>query len=224
LQCPLTTTYYQHMPNDTSHLTQSKRYYPGESECSDLIEWINKKKNVDSGKRVIQLLTEIKTFYSLTAPSPKSLRFVDLPGRRHVTARHLLAKDAGQVKPSLKSLKLINKTLANYWAFPQLGLAYEFGWDLHWEPFFGRRVKASRDVFEEALRVLQLVHLAEGGFLMRVDSCPSCSKWFFARFRHQKFCSKVCQQKHYWRSPEWKAHRRTYLSKYRKTKLLPNVK
>jgi hypothetical protein len=52
----------------------------------------------------------------------------------------------------------------------------------------------------------------------------TCSKWFFARFSHQKFCKTLCQQKHYWQSPEWKNRRRAYIRGYRQIKSLPNVK
>jgi endogenous inhibitor of DNA gyrase (YacG/DUF329 family) len=61
-----------------------------------------------------------------------------------------------------------------------------------------------------------LIALAEEGTLDRMRKCPECSKWLYARFSHQRFCSTKCQQAHYWASPEWKAHRREWMRDYRR--------
>src|SRR5262249_30877791 len=158
----------------------------GELECSDLIEWINKGKKADSRKRVIQVLTDIKLFQSVTEPKASSLQSLDVRGRT-IMARNLLAKDKHHLQQCLDSFRSINEILRGYRVYPQLARPTEYGWDLEWEPVFGRNLpRTSGSIFDEGRRMLQLVHLAKDGFLARVNSCPCCSNWFFARFRHQK--------------------------------------
>jgi hypothetical protein len=72
--------------------------------------------------------------------------------------------------------------------------------------------------------LLSLVKVCEEGDVGRIRRCSKCSKWFYARFRHKKFCSANCQQSHYRSSEEWKAHRRRWMRRYRAIKQLPNVK
>jgi len=229
--------YYQHMPKDISHLPRksldlaafgiSRRFYPGEAECAELIEWLNKKRKGESRLRVIQILSDIREFHALNEPNEAALMSVDVRGEMKM-ARMLLIKDKKNFERNLKrSLKLcrsINRLLSVYKVFPVLVKPTEFGWNLCWEPVYEPRKRATAPTYEEVAAVLDLVHLAKDGLLTRVNNCPCCSKWFFARFRHQKFCSTRCQQKHYWQSPEWKHHRRTYLRSYKLIKSLPNVK
>jgi hypothetical protein len=56
--------------------------------------------------------------------------------------------------------------------------------------------------------IFKIVRLGERGLLGRVRECTRCEKWFYAKFNHQRFCSKKCQLQHYQTSEEWKARRR----------------
>jgi len=56
--------------------------------------------------------------------------------------------------------------------------------------------------------IFRIVRLGERGLLARVRTCNRCTRWFYAKFNHQRFCSKKCQLRHYQTSEEWKRRRR----------------
>jgi hypothetical protein len=72
-------------------------------------------------------------------------------------------------------------------------------WIFGWYSSRGARV---------AEMIFGIVRLGERGLLGRVRTCPRCEKWFYAKFNHQRFCSKKCQLQHYQTSEEWKRRRR----------------
>jgi len=72
--------------------------------------------------------------------------------------------------------------------------------------------------------VVEVVKVATNGFIDKIRECRRCNRWFGAGLKSQVFCSLDCQRKHYWSSSSWKAHRRSYMRRYRKIKSLPNVK
>jgi hypothetical protein len=69
-----------------------------------------------------------------------------------------------------------------------------------------------------------LTQLCEAGLIYRLRTCKACGAWFYAQFRHRRFCTTKCQQKHYRSNPKWRAHRRKWMRDYRKIVALPNVK
>ena len=72
--------------------------------------------------------------------------------------------------------------------------------------------------FGEEDVVLKILELATHGSLHRLKTCKhiGCEKWFYARVRHQHFCSFKCQQVHFRSSPESKHKRKLYMRTYRK--------
>jgi hypothetical protein len=68
----------------------------------------------------------------------------------------------------------------------------------------------------EERAAMHMVRLSELGLLERVRPCAWCTSWFFARFRHQNYCKRQCQQKAYAVSPKWQKHRREYMQNYRR--------
>lgn len=68
----------------------------------------------------------------------------------------------------------------------------------------------------EEMAAMHMVKLSELGLLDRIQPCGWCTSWFFAKFRHQKFCKQACQQKAYSVGPEWRKQRREYMRKYRR--------
>jgi hypothetical protein len=85
---------------------------------------------------------------------------------------------------------------------PVLAEAARDRWRVEWR-LVGKMVPA------QGLAVVKLLHLADRGLLGRVRRCDrrECSRWFYARFRHQRFCSSVCQVRTFREDPEWKARR-----------------
>jgi hypothetical protein len=73
----------------------------------------------------------------------------------------------------------------------------------------------------EGMTAFALLSLFQQRRLSRLRQCLHCGAWFFARFKHQRFCNfpTECQWNHY-HSPEWrKQHReqnRKHQSEYRR--------
>jgi hypothetical protein len=72
-------------------------------------------------------------------------------------------------------------------------------WQIDWR-LVGRMGPA------QGLAVIKLLHLADKGLLAQIRKCArrECHVWFFARFRHQLFCSAKCQQQTFRADPAWK--------------------
>ena len=71
----------------------------------------------------------------------------------------------------------------------------------------------------EAQAVVYLLNLAELGLIDRIRQCGWCTTWFYARFKHQRFCKTECQQNAYAKTTGWREHRRDYMRKYRREQL-----
>jgi len=75
--------------------------------------------------------------------------------------------------------------------------------------------KPEEDVwYTEEDAIVCIVELARQGLFKDLRRCY-CGEWLFARFAHQKFCCKTCQQSFYRSSPEYKAARRIYMKSNR---------
>ncbi|SRR6266571_1241686 len=75
---------------------------------------------------------------------------------------------------------------------------------------------------EQGLALRKLLHLAEMGLIGRVRKCAkeACGRWFYAKFEHQRFHSKRCQQETFKTSPAWKKQRAEYMKRLRQEKKL----
>jgi len=58
----------------------------------------------------------------------------------------------------------------------------------------------------QGLAFIRALHLADRGLLGRVRECgrKECSRWFYAKFPHQRFCSLHCQQRAFRDDPDWR--------------------
>jgi hypothetical protein len=45
----------------------------------------------------------------------------------------------------------------------------------------------------ELEQILNIANLAKAGRISALKQCAKCSKWLFARFPHQRFCSDACK-------------------------------
>jgi hypothetical protein len=209
-----------------------------------LVEWLNGRKEAASKDRVIQLLRDIHSFYGL---SELGESYTSFPSHPFTMARMLLAKGIRAEAPITKLSKRvrqtirehsrlyrdINRRLSSYSFIPIFGQPTELGWLVDWLPithpsldFLPRagQQKKSRVHVNESLAVLAIVELSKLGTVTRVRDCRQCGRWFFARFRHQKFCNASCQQTFYWKSDAGRASRRDYMRRYRRIKSLPGIK
>jgi len=110
---------------------------------------------------------------------------------------------------------LLYRELNKYRFIPDLSpLTAGRRWILEWHVTrAGRRHAFSRS---ETNSLQLILSYATAGQLHRFRKCSNCSRWLYARFRHQVFCSTKCQQQQYGKSEKWKLHRRNYMRKYRR--------
>lgn len=75
---------------------------------------------------------------------------------------------------------------------------------------------------EQGLALTKLLHLADKGLIGRIRKCAkgACGRWFYAKFEHQRFHAKRCQQETFKTSPEWKKQRAEYMKRLRQEKKL----
>lgn len=111
---------------------------------------------------------------------------------------------------------------------PVLGVVGPNRWEVDWRlvgkmpPMLG-------------LALVKLLQLAEKGLIGRIRRCAAqeqkqvgprewatteCGQWFFARFDHQVFHSKKCQERTFKTSSGWKTQRREYMKRLRHEKKL----
>jgi hypothetical protein len=83
-------------------------------------------------------------------------------------------------------------------------------WEVDW------RMVGSMDP-DQGLALVKLLHLADKGLIDRIRKCrkKSCSRWFYAKFEHQRFHSERCQQETFKADLSWKKKRREYMKRLR---------
>jgi hypothetical protein len=198
-----------------------ERYYPGRIEADEILPWLNRPSKTPGQRRINELLSAIHAFHSVSFPSDSGLRGVESNGKFRM-ARMLLVKQKKDIKRASHAFKRIYRAMSGYVLTPLFTHATEFGWQVQWFPPARRHFSKQRET--EVFVLLNILELAKQGQIERLRRCDECTKWHFAKFKHQRFCSTECQQKHYKKSPEWKAHRLAYMRRYRRIKNLPNVK
>jgi len=77
-------------------------------------------------------------------------------------------------------------------------------------------------VFQRAFS--DILHLNSAGALGRIRKCHRCGRWFYAAKNHAKFCSPACQESHYRKNSDFKAHRKQYMRDYRELQKSGKVK
>ena len=197
--------------------SQVLRLYHGEIEGGFLADWLND--NVGSGeyKRLTRLIENIK-WMQRAVISTKGPSWWSPP------PDYILVS----IGEWAKRKKELDKQFARYRARPMLIMNVEVA---PGATPFKRKRKMGITRFQWSLgnapheaAALAALHLAEDNLLDRVRQCLRCSKWFYARVRHQRNCSTVCQQSYYRSAEEWKAHRREYMRRYRQLQESTNVK
>jgi hypothetical protein len=75
----------------------------------------------------------------------------------------------------------------------------------------------------ESIVIRCAIRLARAKLLNRVQECR-CGMWFYAKFKHQHFCSGRCRKKHYESSETFKSERRDYMRRYYRLKTSGKVR
>lgn len=89
----------------------------------------------------------------------------------------------------------------------------DFAWGVEWR--YGGRMDR-----RQALALLKVFHLANESLLWRIRRCEKCQAWFFAGYRHKRFCSKQCQVLALSESEDYRRHRRMYMRELRREERL----
>jgi hypothetical protein len=175
-------------------------HFIGEDEAHDLIVWMNC--NEYRQNRRVTPKDRRPAFQRMH-------RVLEL-AREVESTLVVHAATSGRLAPQLiTELRLLNCALARYTFRPHFPDPPRFF--LVW-----RSPNPEQVIPSEHRAVLSLTKLLELRLLDRIRSCSQCTTWFFARYRHSKFCKTVCQQKHYALSPEFRDARRTYMREYRR--------
>jgi hypothetical protein len=129
---------------------------------------------------------------------------------------------------SIYSPRILTQARVEFWpasttiSLTERAYSRDKRWVLEW--YYPGEKRRPADAFRKGQALNCLIYLSEHGRLDRLRECPRCKMWLYARFSHQRFCSKKCQQAYYWASPEWKAHRREWMRDYRSLKESGKVK
>jgi len=189
-------------------------------DASSLIEWLNGAESSPA----IDLLKDLRE----AAVQARFMHASIKGGRVEVIAARQYNRAAKRVNDHLKSCK----------AFPQIAMASQLGLTWTWIPAELDREfsftdglpkdRKRRQRLQSRLKAidatLTLLSLSRDGRLDRIRQCKQCQRWFWARFARQEFHERVCQQKFYRSSPEWREHRSNWMREYRRVKALINVK
>jgi hypothetical protein len=189
------------------------REYAGEGEARELIVWLNKRRQTAEHRRIVGLLHNLAVIRAHSGEgSPDAGQdFMGLGSELFWSVPSVRVAWPGGA--FTRSLREAQKELARYRMHPEVravsnppkvseGSKVQFGWNHGNSP--------------AAEAVLNIVALGAQGVLWRVRRCRKCQKWFYARFRHQNFCSARCQQTYFRSSPEWREHRREYMRRHRR--------
>ncbi len=198
------------------------------AELKGLTQYLDRAAGDEESKQVLAILEDMLELEKLQSPSWGEAQ-QEIKILHTSTGKGELWRD-----PRLKSLvpekfarqteieerkASINLRLRRYRFAPMVHRSGDTQWAVIWQLQFRskRQVKIKEGVFEinDGLALQRVLDLARAGYLNRLRRCSNCTKWLFANFRHQNYCSQGCQQKHYSQSPDWKRKRRDYMRRYR---------
>jgi len=162
--------------------TYSKRSYPGEAEARSLVRYLESTPRDSRQNDVIyRSLWTLQRTEEALVKQKKNKRPSLLKGLRTVIP-------AGNAISALGKLMSGRKRVVG---FTKNGLVVQ-------------------PVTLQGIAALGMMLLARENRLGRLKHCLHCGAWFYARFKHQSFCSdqeKRCQWNHY-HTPEWRKRNR----------------
>lgn len=199
-----------------------------DAEIRGLLRYLNYAENDKTDKEVLVLLEEMLELEKMERPLwGETKKETEVPTMVTRAGRTVPNPSLAKIAPQKYKQELaitekahrINATLRKYLFLPRIWSTGQRPWVLDWEvrPNSAKKSKLRDGMLElndgAALRLI--LDFAKAGYLNRLRRCLQCKKWLYAKFRHQDFCCTNCQQKHYAKSPEWRAKRRNYMRSYR---------
>jgi hypothetical protein len=122
--------------------------------------------------------------------------------------------------PTPKLSRLMNELNARLDEYPT-SVAFYINHGREW--VFDDGAVAGRRPAIESIAIHNSIELARRGLLQRIVACE-CGRWFFAKFKHQRFCGSRCRKRHHQSSEAFKAARRVYMRRYYRLKVSGKVK
>jgi hypothetical protein len=163
-----------------------RNVFAGQAEASALVHWLNgdtpeDQKQLPVRKRISHLIDNMNINADLFIRHSKP--------NPTLTAR--IDREFSRYPLRVETVHVLDT--GRYKSFP------ESRWIFRWSCSGGSRV---------ASMMLAIVRLGERGLLSRIRLCKRCTRWFFAKFNHQRFCQVRCQVLHYQTGEYWKQRRR----------------
>ncbi len=199
------------------------RIFDCEKEGRDLCDWLNENQKLSCGKRVATLIENIskgwpkcgygdlgmigRVAFVAGRTVTEKIRLIDLPIRIRPDVSALAKVESELKRHKMRPVIMGRAAVPRYKQKnikPQMHTEFLWTWDYGKDP-------ATRPVH-------LLMQLCEADYFDRIRNCKKCTIWFFARFRHQLFCSQKCQIDHYRRTDKFKAHHRDYTRTLRRRK------
>lgn len=185
---------------------------PSVSLLDDLVKLLNET-CTEEGKRVVQILEQMLDIEALAKPV-EGLLLPDMelettdPPKFDLLCR--IDEKVARLQRDLANFKFVPRAEV---AVGGSGNASE--WATWWGRSGGNQEKGEPTLRMRPSEAVELIlRITQIGALTRLRRCANCGKWIYANFRHQTFCSVICQQKNYTKSEQWKAHRRAYMRNY----------
>jgi hypothetical protein len=189
----------KHVPKQTFNMAKSAESrvhtYRGEETARKLLTWLNGGKAARIEK-LLELAARRRKLLEPVSPADfermlDALRF-DPWVSKQIKDKIRKMSDPDRAKQGLApalngATGLINRTLAEYNLSPQLWASAEDRWTVSW---VGKEVPP-----EEGIALLRFLELASAGLLDHIRKCerPGCAKYFYSRFRHQRFDGDACR-------------------------------
>ena len=177
--------------------------YPDEKTCRRVIDWLNGSADDPGRKRIRQLLRNIRVVKS------NWVEYEDGDGG--------YLQYEGSKEDYRRAHSKIITLLKRYRFFPAL---FSFGGRLltQWAPVSGPDGKFRRHwppadgKYDDFQAIYELTFPRSLG-IERIEECD-CGKWFFMKFKHQRFCSARCRDRANKSSPKWREYRRNKAREY----------
>jgi hypothetical protein len=194
------------MSKKSSQSLKKKKQFEGQKSGNALVKWLNDPHVGPKWPNAPHLIPK------LVEDLLRDAQFVFRWIAEYGSVRELnMARKQKKLPPAFWGChQRLNDTLAAFKYAPQI--------DLH-EIFDGERVSWSLVTEESSIALFSVqvrcvLQLIEQGAILKIRRCQQCTKWYFAHFPHQEFCSTSCRRKHQSGSEKFKAERRKYMRDY----------
>jgi hypothetical protein len=188
------------MPSSRSAETEeSARVYKGEADSRSLITWLNETRNRAACSRVVRLIE----LFNIATEKGHQLRSAKLAEKSSLRNLLDLTHDVERIQRD------INRVLKGHRSYPHAWVS-EFG-IRPVRAVASRRKDGSDRMWpqNEFAAVEAVLHLVSLKLIEKVKQCR-CGRWFFRRFKHERFHDQKCRQQEHRSSPEYKAKRNEY--------------